>query len=188
MSAAVPIGRPERRQVCVFCGARSGTDPKYEQAARVAGRAIAARGWGLVFGGGRVGLMGALADAALAAGGEVVGVIPRALMAREVAHPGVTRLEVVTDMAVRKQRMIEISDAFVTLPGGFGTLDEFFEVLTLRQIREHAKPIAVFDQDGYFDTLLTMCREFVARGFAPADDVERLVVEPDIEALLDRLF
>ncbi len=177
-----------RKWIGVFCGAKSGVDPKYAEAARETGRAIAARGWGVVFGGGRVGLMAALADAALAAGGEVIGVIPRALMAREPGHPGVTRLEIVVDMAVRKQRMIELADAFVTLPGGLGTLDELFEVLTLRQIGQHARPVGLYNLDGYFDTLLAACREFVARGFVLPGDVDFLVEEPRVEPLLDRLF
>jgi len=177
-----------RRRICVFCGARPGSDPKYLQAAREAGRAIAARGWGLVFGGGRVGMMAAVADAALAAGGEVIGVIPRALMSREPGHPGIARLEIVSDMGVRKQRMIELSDAFVALPGGLGTMDELFEVLTLRQIRYHAKPVGLYNQDGYFDTLLAACREFVAHGFVLPADLELLIDSPGIEPLLDRLF
>ncbi|MCL4184693.1 MAG: TIGR00730 family Rossman fold protein [Burkholderiaceae bacterium] len=181
-------GAGARRWICVFCGAKPGNDPKYLRAARETGRAIAARGWGLVFGGGRVGMMAAVADAALAAGGEVVGVIPRALMSREPGHPGIARLEIVSDMGVRKQRMIELADAFVTLPGGLGTLDELFEVLTLRQIRCHAKPIGLYNQDGYFDTLLTACREFVARGFVLPSDIEFLIDAPGIEPLLDRLF
>ncbi|MCZ7560014.1 MAG: TIGR00730 family Rossman fold protein [Burkholderiaceae bacterium] len=177
-----------RKWICVFCGAKPGADPKYLEAARETGRAIASRGWGLVFGGGRVGLMAALADAALAAGGEVIGVIPRALMAREPGHPGVSRLEIVVDMAVRKQRMIELADGFVTLPGGLGTLDELFEVLTLRQIGQHARPVGLYNLDGYFDTLLAACREFVARGFVLPGDIDFLVQEPRIEPLLDRLF
>ncbi len=177
-----------RKWICVFCGAKPGADPKYLEAARETGRAIASRGWGVVFGGGRVGLMAALADAALAAGGEVIGVIPRALMAREPGHPGVSRLEIVVDMAVRKQRMIELADAFVTLPGGLGTLDELFEVLTLRQIGQHARPVGLYNLDGYFDTLLAACREFVARGFVLPGDIDFLVQEPRIEPLLDRLF
>lgn len=177
-----------RKWIGVFCGAKAGAEPKYLEAARETGRAIAARGLGIVFGGGRVGLMAAVADAALAAGGEVIGVIPRPLMAREPAHPGVTRLEIVVDMAVRKQRMIELADAFVTLPGGLGTLDELFEVLTLRQIGQHAKPVGLYNLDGYFDTLLAACREFVARGFVLPGDIDFIVQEPRIEPLLDRLF
>ncbi len=183
-----PVGPLAGRRICVFCGARPGRDPKYLQAARDTGRAIAARGWGLVFGGGRVGLMAAVADGALAAGGEVIGVIPHALMSRELGHAGVTRLEIVSDMAARKQRMIELSDAFVALPGGLGTLDELFEVLTLRQIGQHAKPTALYNLDGYFDTLLAACREFVGQGFVLPGDIDPLVAAPRIDDALDRLF
>lgn len=175
------------RSVCVFCGAKPGADPKYVLATRAMGRAIAERGWRLVYGGGRVGLMGVLADSVLATGGEAIGVIPQALMAREVGHQQLSRLEVVADMAERKRRMIEISDAFLTLPGGLGTLDELFEVLTLRQTRYHAKPVALFNQDGYFDTLLAACRAFVAAGFVAPADLEFLIDERDAQTLLGRL-
>ncbi|MFA7666537.1 MAG: TIGR00730 family Rossman fold protein [Burkholderiaceae bacterium] len=180
----------EERQapgLCVFCGARAGGDPRWAQGARSAGAAIAARGWRLVYGGGRVGLMGVLADAALAGGGDVVGVIPQALLAREVGHHGLARLEVVPDMAVRKVRMIELSDAFIALPGGLGTLDELFEVLTLRQTRYHAKPVGMLNQDGYWDRLLEACRGMVAAGFAAPADLDSLIVEDSVEALLDRI-
>ncbi|MGE0807439.1 MAG: TIGR00730 family Rossman fold protein [Burkholderiaceae bacterium] len=175
------------RSVCVFCGAKPGADPKYVETARELGRAIAGRGWRLVYGGGRVGLMGVLADGALAAGGEVIGVIPQALMAREVGHKQLTRLEVVADMAERKTRMVELADAFLSLPGGLGTLDELFEVLTLRQTRYHAKPVAIFNQDGYFDALLAACRGFVAAGFVAPADLEFVIDERDAGRLLDRL-
>ncbi|MFM7568829.1 MAG: TIGR00730 family Rossman fold protein [Betaproteobacteria bacterium] len=159
-----------RFSVCVFCGAKPGLDPIYAELARAAGRAIAERGWQMVYGGGRVGLMGVAADAALAAGGEVIGVIPEGMLVREQGHRSLTRLEVVPDMAVRKTRMIALSDAFLTLPGGLGTLDELFEVLTLRQVRFIDKPIALLNANGYFDRLLAMCEGFVqaivARAFA----------------------
>lgn len=179
---------PPRRRVCVFCGARPGNDAKYVRAAREAGRDIAQRGWGLVFGGGHVGLMGQVADAAMAAGGEVIGVIPQALLARELGHRHVTRLEVVDDMAQRKQRMIALSDGFVALPGGLGTLDELFEVLTLRQTRYHSKPCGLLNLDGYFDTLLAACRGYVEAGFVRADELDFLLEAARIETLLDRLF
>ena len=178
---------PGSPSVCVFCGAKTGADPRWVPLAREFGAAVASRGWTLVFGGGRVGLMGALADGALAAGGQVVGVIPRSLMAREVAHPGLTRLEVVEDMAVRKTRMIELSDAFATLPGGLGTLDELFEVLTLRQIGEHRKPIGLLDQEGYWQALLKACERMVDAGFVHPRDLEALVVRAVREALLDAI-
>ncbi len=173
--------------LCVFCGAKNGTDPRWMALARDFGAAIAARGWVLVFGGGRVGLMGALADGALEAGGRVVGVIPRSLMAREVAHQGLTRLEVVEDMAVRKTRMIALSDAFATLPGGLGTLDELFEVLTLRQIGEHDKPIGLLDQDGYWQPLLRACASMVDAGFVHPRDLAGLMPASDTAELLDRI-
>jgi uncharacterized protein (TIGR00730 family) len=132
-------------------------------------------------------MMGALADAALAEGGDVVGVIPKVLMDREVGHRGLTRLEVVPDMQVRKQRMIELSDAFLTLPGGLGTLDELFEVLTLRQLGEHAKPIVVVSDGGYFDALAASVRGFVAAGLAAEKDVAALELVPTVEAALARL-
>ena len=174
--------------ICVFCGARPGFDPAHAELARQTGAAIAGRGWRLVYGGGRVGLMGALADGALAAGGEVIGIIPEALMARELAHRGVTDLQIVPDMSVRKQRMVERSDAFIALPGGFGTLDELFEVLTLRQTRYHAKPVRLLDPDGYYDRLLAMCEGFVQAGFVPEKDLPLVRRERAIEPLLDGLF
>ena len=131
--------------------------------------------------------MGEVASAALEAGGEVVGVIPEILMRRELGKRDVTRLEVVPDMATRKERMIEISDAFIALPGGLGTLDEIFEVLTLRQIGFHHKPVGLLNYQGYFEQLLVACKGFVAEGFVRPGDLEHLVVEPEIELLLDRL-
>ncbi|MFP5411939.1 MAG: TIGR00730 family Rossman fold protein [Gammaproteobacteria bacterium] len=183
-TGAVPDATPA---ICVFCGAKPGFDPRWVEGARAVGRAIAARGWRLVYGGGRVGLMGELADAALAAGGEVVGIIPQALLAREVGHRGLTRLEVVPDMAVRKVRMVELSDAFLALPGGLGTLDELFEVLTLRQTRYHDKPMGLLNQAGYWDPLLGACRGMVEAGFVTAADLDCLEVDADIERLLDAL-
>jgi len=179
---------PDSPAICVFCGAKPGFDPKWVEGARAAGTAIAARGWRLVYGGGRVGLMGVLADAALAAGGEVVGVIPEALLAREVGHRALSRLEVVPDMAVRKTRMVEISDAFVALPGGLGTLDELFEVLTLRQTRYHDKPIGLVDQDGFWQPLLAACRAMVGAGFVLPTDLDCLKTSADVGQLLDALF
>lgn len=181
-----PVPAPGRA-VCVFCGAKTGHDPKWAAVARLVGAAIARRGWRLVYGGGRVGLMGVLADAALEAGGEAIGVIPQALLDREVGHKGLTRLEVVSDMAVRKVRMVELSDAFLALPGGLGTLDELFEVLTLRQTRYHAKPVAVLNQDGYWNSLIAACREMVAAGFVAPADLDCLIVEDQIERLLDAI-
>ena len=173
--------------VCVFCGAKPGLDPAHAEVARRAGQAIAQRGWRMVYGGGRVGLMGIAADAALAHGAEVVGVIPEGMLAREQGHRSLTRLEVVSDMAVRKTRMIALSDAFLTLPGGLGTMDELFEVLTLRQVRYIDKPVALFNPGGYFDRLLAMCEGFVAAGFVAPGDLTALIHDDDLERLLNRL-
>ena len=176
-----------RFSVCVFCGAKPGLDPEYAQVARAAGRAIAERGWRMVYGGGRVGLMGVAADAALAAGGEVIGVIPDGMLVREQGHRSLTRLEVVADMAIRKTRMIALSDAFLTLPGGLGTLDELFEVLTLRQVRFINKPIALLNHRGYFDRLLATCQGFVDAGFVAPNDLDALMHDGELDPLLNRL-
>jgi uncharacterized protein (TIGR00730 family) len=176
-----------RLAVCVFCGARAGSQPRFLELARRTGTAIARSGATLVYGGGSVGMMGALADAALQAGGEVIGVIPSALVAREVGHAALTRNEVVADMQVRKQRMIELSDAFLTLPGGLGTLDELFEVLTLRQLREHDKPILVVDDEGYFAPLIACLRSIVAHGLVAQADIDVMERFDSPEAALARL-
>ncbi len=173
--------------VCVFCGSRDGNDPVYLEAARATGAAIARRGWRLVFGGGQVGIMGAVADAALAEGGEVIGVIPRALLEREVAHPGVTQLHVVTSMHRRKALMSSLSDGFLTLPGGFGTLEEFFETLTWAQLGLQPKPCALLDVAGFWDPLLAMLDTLVAEGFVPAEHLGLVLSDPEVDALLDRM-
>ncbi len=178
---------PEFPTLCVFCGAKTGHSPHWTALAFDFGVALARRGFRLVYGGGRVGLMGALADGALSGGGEVVGVIPRMLMEREVAHGGLTRIEVVPDMAQRKLRMIELSDAFVALPGGLGTLDELFEVLTLQQLGLHAKPSALLDAQGYWQPLMRACYAMVEAGFVNPDDFSRFIVNPDPAALLEAL-
>jgi uncharacterized protein (TIGR00730 family) len=173
--------------VCVFCGARPGSEPRFLEIARRAGALLAAGGATVVYGGGSVGMMGALADGALAAGGQVIGIIPEVLMKREVGHRGLTQLEVVGDMQVRKQRMIEVSDAFLTLPGGLGTLDELFEVLTLRQLGEHAKPIVAVSDAGYFDALAASLQGFVGHGLAAERDVAALELFPTLDGALTRL-
>ncbi|HEV3083366.1 MAG TPA: TIGR00730 family Rossman fold protein, partial [Gemmataceae bacterium] len=140
--------------VCVFCGSRSGGQPLYAAAARQLGISLVARGMDLVYGGGHVGLMGILADAVLRGGGEVVGVIPQALVERELAQEGLTRLEVVDTMHQRKAAMADLADAFAALPGGYGTADELFEILTWAQLGMHAKPIGLLNISGFFDPLL----------------------------------
>lgn len=153
------------KSVCVYCGSNAGNRPAYAERAASLGRLIASEGLGLVYGGGNVGLMGIVADAVLAAGGEVVGVIPEQLVGMEVAHRGVTRLEVVADMHTRKARMFELADGFVALPGGFGTLDEMFEMLTWRQLGLGDKPCAFLDVDGFWQPLVAMLDHMVAERF-----------------------
>lgn len=153
------------KSVCVYCGSNAGNRPAYTEHAASLGRLIASEGLGLVYGGGNVGLMGVVADAVLAAGGEVVGVIPEQLVGMEVAHRGVTRLEVVADMHTRKARMFELADGFVALPGGFGTLDEMFEMLTWRQLGLGDKPCAFLDVDGFWQPLVAMLDHMVAERF-----------------------
>ena len=154
-----------RRRVCVFCGSSDGSRAEYRQAAVALGRLLAEARLGLVYGGAHVGLMGALADSALASGGEVIGVIPRALAVRELAHRHLTKLYVVQTMHQRKAKMAQKSDAFVALPGGFGTLDEFFEVLTWFQLGIHSKPCMLVNTCGYFDGLLQFLDIAVEQGF-----------------------
>lgn len=173
--------------VCVFCGSREGNDPAYVAAAKATGRAIARRGWKLVYGGGHVGMMGALADAALAEGGEVIGVMPRALLTREIAHPDITRLHLVTSMHRRKALMSSLSDGFLTLPGGYGTLEEFFETLTWAQLGLHTKPCALLDVVGFWQPMLAMVDNQIAAGFVPADHRRLILTGDDPETLLDRM-
>jgi uncharacterized protein (TIGR00730 family) len=175
------------RRVCVFCGASSGRLPEYAEAARAFGAAAAARGLGVVYGGGRVGLMGAVADAALAAGGEVIGVIPQELVDRELAHGGLTELRIVGSLHERKALMAELSDAFVALPGGFGTLDELLEQLTWSQLGLHGKPIGLFDVEEYWRPLVALARHATEEGFVRESDLGAIAVGMDAEGLLDRL-
>lgn len=178
---------PAIARVCVFCGSSFGRRRAYARAARDLGRALAARNVGLVYGGARVGLMGTLADATLEAGGDVVGVIPRALVERELAHDGLSELVVVESMHERKARMSELADAFVALPGGMGTLDELAEAFTWNQLGIHAKPCGLLDVDGYFESFLDFLDRATAEGFLGPGDRESLVVDRDPHALLVRL-
>ena len=182
-----PTPRASIRNVCVFCGSRPGTDPAFTSVAASFGHAIATRGMTLVYGGARVGLMGALADAALAAGGKVIGIIPKSLVSKEIAHDGLSELFLTESMHDRKDRMISISDAFVTLPGGFGTYDELFESLTLAQIGHPEKPNGVLDTNGFFAPLFALVRQTIDHGFAAPEHEALLVVERDPERLLDAL-
>jgi uncharacterized protein (TIGR00730 family) len=170
--------------VCVFCGSRAGSRPSYVEAAKLMGKEISRRGLRLVYGGGRVGLMGALADAALEEGGEVVGVIPKALVAREIAHTGLTELYVVGSMHERKRLMAELSDGFVTLPGGYGTLEEFCEMLSWAQLGIHGKPCGLLDVDGFWEPLVTLLDKAVAEGFAHSNHRSLVLAEQDPHTLL----
>jgi uncharacterized protein (TIGR00730 family) len=175
------------RAACVFCGSQAGARPAYVAAARELGAQLARRGIAVVYGGGHVGMMGALADSALAAGGRVIGVIPEHLMRPEVAHQGLTELLVVDSMHTRKRTMASRADAFVVLPGGYGTFEEMFEMVTWRQLRLQAKPVGLVNTDGYFDHLLAFLRHAVQQQFIRPQHAELLCVEPDAAALLDRL-
>jgi uncharacterized protein (TIGR00730 family) len=171
----------------VFCGARAGARPEYAEAAEALGRAVAERGLTLVYGGGRVGLMGTIADAALARGGRVLGVIPAALANKEVAHDGVSELRVVASMHARKAMMAEESDAFIALPGGFGTFEELFEIVTWAQLGIHAKPIGVLNVAGFFDAMLALIDHSVKEGFVGFGGRHLITAAPDVATLLDRL-
>ena len=175
------------QRVCVFCGASSGRRAEYAEAARAFGATLARRGIGLVYGGGRVGLMGAVADGALGAGGEAIGVIPQELVDRELAHGGLTDLHVVGSLHERKALMADLSDAFVALPGGFGTLDELMEQLTWAQLGLHAKPVGLLDVAGYWAPLIALSRHATEEGFVRESDLAMIAVSDDGELLLDRL-
>ena len=171
----------------MFCGASSGRLPAYAEAARAFGVAAAARGTGIVYGGGRVGLMGAVADAALSAGGEVIGVIPQELVDRELAHDGLSKLHVVGSLHERKALMAELADGFVALPGGFGTLDELLEQLTWSQLGLHDKPVGLLDVEEYWLPLIALARHATAEGFVRGSDLAAIAVATDAHGLLDRL-
>ena len=173
--------------VCVFCGSRFGTGPAFAAAAAALGTGLADAGMRLVYGGGRVGLMGIVADAALAGGAPVTGIIPEFLRAREVAHGNVGDLVVTDSMHTRKHRMFELSDAFVTMPGGLGTLDEFFEIVTWRQLGLHDKPILVCDTEGWGRRLVAVIEGLVEAGFADPSATRLMELLPDVPAILQRL-
>ncbi|WP_310493556.1 TIGR00730 family Rossman fold protein [Dechloromonas sp.] len=177
------------KRICVFCGSNAGHNPVYRAEAEKLGRLLAARGIELVYGAGNIGLMGAVADACLEAGGTVIGVIPEALMGKEVAgravdHRTLTRIEVVDSMHTRKARMAELSDGFIALPGGFGTFEEFCEILTWGQLGFHAKPMGLLNVNGFYDPLLAMFDKAVAEGFLRAQNRAMALADTDIEKLL----
>jgi len=175
------------KRICVFCGSSLGVRAEYAEMAMTLGGLIARRGMGLVYGGGNVGLMGVVADGALAAGGEVIGVIPHALAAREIAHHGVTDLRVVDSMHTRKAMMAELSDAFITMPGGFGTFDEFFETVTWTQLGVHRKPCGLLNVAGFYSPLAAFIDQAVSEGFIKPIHRQSIIVDDNPERLLDAL-
>jgi uncharacterized protein (TIGR00730 family) len=170
--------------LCIYCGSAPGADARFAEAARKVGRAIALHGFGLVYGGGDVGLMGILADAVLEAGGKAIGVIPQALVAREVAHRGLTELHVVRDMHERKAMMANRSSAFLTLPGGIGTFEEFFETLSWATLGLHQKPMGVLNVAGYFDPLIALLDHAVAQQFVRPENSRLVLVSDEPETLV----
>jgi uncharacterized protein (TIGR00730 family) len=174
--------------VCVFCGSQPGARPAYLDAARELGALLARRGVAVIYGGGHVGMMGALADSALAAGGEVIGVIPEHLMRPEVAHQRLTELLIVDSMHTRKRTMASRTDAFIVLPGGYGTFEEMFEMVTWRQLRLHAKPVGLINVDGYFDHLLAFLLHAAQQDFIRPQHRDLLLVGATAAGLLERLL
>ncbi len=175
------------RRICIFCGSNSGVRTAYRDTARRMAVTLVQRGIGIVYGGGRIGLMGIIADSAIAEGGEVIGVIPKSLVAREVAHEGLTDLQIVGSMHERKALMAKLSDAFIALPGGFGTLEEFSEVLTWAQLGLHQKPCGILNVEGFYNPLLTLFNHAVVEGFVRPDHRLLVIVERDPERLLELL-
>ena len=175
------------QRICVYCGSQTGHHERYRQAAVVLGQRLAERGHGLVYGGGSVGLMGIIADAVLTSGGKVDGVIPEAMVGRELAHQNVTQLHVVPTMHDRKARMAELSDAFIAMPGGYGTLDELFEIITWAQLGLHQKPIGLLNVDGYFDALATLIEHAIGEGFVRPEHRHFWVMADAPDELLDAL-
>lgn len=176
--------QPNLPSICVFCGSSNGADPAYVQTAKELGQRIAASGLGLVFGGATVGLMGVLADAAIAGGAEVIGVMPEVLMDREIANRGITHFHVVKTMHERKALMYDHADAFITLPGGYGTLDEFMEIVTWAQLKIHQKPCILLNINGYYDSFLAFLDHAVAQGFIKPENRRLIQVADDAEAAL----
>jgi uncharacterized protein (TIGR00730 family) len=175
------------KSIAVYCGASFGADPVYADTARALAQVLVAHNIGLVYGGGKVGLMGAIADEVLRLGGEATGVIPRALVEREVGHAGLTRIFVVKDMHERKAMMAELSDGFIAMPGGMGTLEELFEMLTWSQLGIHAKPVGLLNVNGFYDGLVSFVGHLRAEGFVRAEHAGLMMVESTPEAIVRRL-
>lgn len=175
------------KRIAVYCGSATPDDPRYIAMARDVGRALAERGIGVVYGGGKLGLMGAVADSALAAGGEVIGVIPEALVSSEVAHRGCTELHVVSGMHERKLAFTNLSDGFLTIPGGVGTMDELWEAVSWAQLGYHAKPVGLLNAFGFYDHLLAFNHHMIAVGFIRPAHAGILIAEPELDLLLTRM-
>jgi uncharacterized protein (TIGR00730 family) len=174
------------KSLCVYCGANAGFSPRYAVAARALARGLVEQNISLVYGGGNIGLMGIIADEVLRLGGEVSGVIPAALVEREVGHAGLTRQFIVKDMHERKAMMAQLSCGFIAMPGGMGTLEELFEMLTWSQLGIHSKPVALFNVDGFFDSLIGFIEHAQAQGFLLPQHAALMMVEADVDALLQR--
>ncbi len=175
------------KRLCVFCGSSHGANPAYAEAAKHLGGELARRGVALVYGGGNVGLMGVVADGVLDAGGQVIGVIPEVLMAKELGHKGVQDLRVVKTMHERKAMMAELSDGFIAMPGGIGTFEEFFEIVTWAQLGFHSKPCALLNVNGFYDPLLHLIDHAITENFVKPKQRDLVLVEPDFSKLLDRM-
>ncbi len=175
------------KHLAVYCGSATPQDPSYIECARAVGRGLAERSIGVVYGGGRLGLMGAVADSALEAGGEVIGVIPEALVGSEVAHKGCTQLHVVSGMHQRKQMFTDLSDGFITIPGGVGTMDELWEAISWAQLGYHSKPVGVLNVGGFFDQLVAFNKHMIDVGFIREQHAGIMIVRDDLDALLDAM-
>lgn len=176
------------KSICVYCGSNTGNNPAFADAARAMGRELVRRDWRLVYGGGHVGLMGVVADAVLQAGGQVIGVIPRSLVDREVGHNGLTDLRVVSTMHERKSLMAELSDGFVAMPGGIGTLEELFEAWTWSQLGIHEKPVGLLNVDGFYDGLIQFLQHATRSQFLKPEYVDVLLIDTDSQSLIDRMM
>ena len=177
----------DMKRVCVYCGSRHGKRPAYTAAAQALGRELAQSGRGLVYGGGNVGLMGVVADAVLEAGGEVIGVIPRPMVSRELAHHGVTKLHVVTSMHERKALMAQLADGFIALPGGVGTLEELFEIWTWAQLGIHQKPLGLLNVEGFYSSLVTFLDHLTAEDFVTSENRSFVRIDDDPKRLLQKM-
>lgn len=174
-------------RIALYCGARMGVDTMYAKLADEVARTLVRRGIGIVYGGGNIGLMGVIAEAAIAEKGQIIGVIPGSMVEKELAHHGITRLEIVTTMHERKARIEQLSDGFIALPGGYGTLDELFEIITWRQLELHRKPIGLLNHHGYYDLLVQWIEKAVRDGFVPEKNRGLFVVAERIEELLGKM-